>query len=111
MASPPPRVPPKFVPTLTTVLQQPSADNAPGVQPDVELAPPTSIAPFAPALADGGRPFAAFQNREEEQAALSPDGAFQLEEALLHRVLQRVDLSLEARLTDAVSAAPLSFAW
>jgi phytoene dehydrogenase-like protein len=31
--------------------------------------------------------------------------SFALEEHLLHRVLQRVDLSLEDRLSDAVSAA------
>ncbi|RYE64324.1 MAG: hypothetical protein EOO79_09885 [Oxalobacteraceae bacterium] len=37
--------------------------------------------------------------------ALSDDDAFRFEEGLVHRVLQRVDLSLEARLTDAVSAA------
>ncbi len=37
--------------------------------------------------------------------ALSDADAFSLEEQLMHRVLQRIDLSLEERLTDAVSAA------
>jgi hypothetical protein len=42
------------------------------------------------------------------QMALPPSAeavAFRLEEELLHRVLQRIDLSLEERLTDTVSAA------
>ena len=39
------------------------------------------------------------------QARLSEADAFRLEEQLLHRVLQRVDLSLEERVSDAVSAA------
>jgi hypothetical protein len=99
------RVPPRFVPTLTAVVEPmtllaPSADAA-GV-PEV-LAVPTP----APAV-ESQR---AFRSPAEEQAArmppalLSDDQAFQFEEGLLHRVLQRVDLSLEARLTDAVSAA------
>lgn len=37
--------------------------------------------------------------------ALSDADAFGLEEQLMHRVLQRIDLSLEERLSDAVSAA------
>lgn len=37
--------------------------------------------------------------------ALTDADAFRIEEELLHRVLQRVDLSLEERLTEAVSAA------
>ena len=36
---------------------------------------------------------------------ISEEDAFRLEEQLLHRVLQRVDLSLEERLTDTVSVA------
>ena len=39
------------------------------------------------------------------EAKLSEAEAFRLEEQLLHRVLQRVDLSLEERVSDAVSAA------
>lgn len=38
-------------------------------------------------------------------AALTDADAFRIEEDLLHRVLQRIDLSLEERLTEAVSAA------
>jgi len=36
---------------------------------------------------------------------VSEEEAFRLEDQLLHRVLQRIDLSLEERLTDTVSAA------
>ncbi len=96
------RAPPRFVPTLTAVVELPAVEP----ESEAEL-PPTPPAAVAPELSRS-----AFQSREEEAAALAPslltlsdDRAFRFEEALVHRVLQRVDLSLEARLTDAVSAA------
>jgi hypothetical protein len=66
----PSRLPPRFVPTLTEVI-----DTA---------VVPGSPAPSAPVLApavDAG-----------------------LEEAIVHRVMQRVDVSLERRLREAVAA-------
>jgi hypothetical protein len=85
------RTPPRFVPTLTTVLEIPEepasaeAHAAPGAstpQPD-----PASAVALPPSV------------------QLSQAEIVSLEEQLLHRVLQRVDLSLEERLSDAVSAA------
>ncbi|MGK6306465.1 hypothetical protein [Variovorax sp. DT-64] len=83
------RTPPRFVPTLTTVLEVP-AESAP-------LSPPTP----EPALAADPAKAVALG----PQALQSEADAFRVEEQLLHRVLQRVDLSLEERLSDTVSAA------
>lgn len=80
-----PRTPPRFVPTLTTVLE--------------EVAAPVPEAP-APAAPDPAQAVAL-----DARAQLSEEQIFGLEEQLLHRVLQRVDLSLEERVSDAVSAA------
>jgi hypothetical protein len=82
------RTPPRFVPTLTTVLEipaepaSPEPQAVPATQPD-----PASTMALPPA------------------AQLSQAEIVSLEEQLLHRVLQRVDLSLEERLSDTVSAA------
>jgi len=82
------RTPPRFVPTLTTVLEIPAEPASrepqavPATQPD-----PASTMALPPA------------------AQLSQAEIVSLEEQLLHRVLQRVDLSLEERLSDTVSAA------
>jgi hypothetical protein len=86
------RTPPKFVPTLTTVLDLPAEPvAAEAVKP-----PPSSPAPpVDPAEAVALPP--AEQRSDAE--------IVRLEEQLLHRVLQRVDLSLEERLSDTVSAA------
>lgn len=86
------RTPPRFVPTLTTVVEEPPARAAPAL-PEALAAVPTDR-PVQPVA----------------QAALLPLAqtdwdAFHLEEQLLHRVMQRIDLSLEERLTDTVSAA------
>jgi hypothetical protein len=83
------RTPPRFVPTLTTVLEDP-AESVPASQP---IAEPAVVADPSQAVALG------------PQALLSEVDAFRVEEQLLHRVLQRVDLSLEERLSDTVSAA------
>jgi hypothetical protein len=94
-----PRTPPRFVPTLTTVLElppEPPAGAGAAAKPAAEpAAEPAALAAVEPSQAIAlGR-----------QAQLSDADAFRLEEQLLHRVLQRVDLSLEERLSDAVSAA------
>jgi len=85
------RTPPRFVPTLTTVLELP-AEPAPVVEPMPE--------PAAAAIEEPSQAIAL-----DAQALLSEADAFRLEEQLLHRVLQRIDLSLEERLSDTVSAA------
>ena len=104
------RTPPRFVPTLTTVVE---------VQPEPPAAPPASAPAIAPAMApappgENGnmiedlhfRPLARLQPPAAGAAVqISEEDAFRLEEELLHRVLQRVDLSLEERLTDTVSTA------
>jgi hypothetical protein len=82
------RTPPRFVPTLTTVLEIPEEPAVP--EPQAALTPqpdPASAMALPPA------------------AQLSQAEIVSLEEQLLHRVLQRVDLSLEERLSDTVSAA------
>ena len=95
------RTPPRFVPTLTAVVELPAPEADFAAE-----APEDSGVALAPAESH-----AAFHSAEEEQAALMPalslsdDEAFSFEEGLVHRVLQRVDLALEARLTDTVSAA------
>lgn len=86
------RTPPRFVPTLTTVLEIP-AEPAGLANPESQAVPaahppdPASTMALPPA------------------AQLSQAEIVSLEEQLLHRVLQRVDLSLEERLSDTVSAA------
>ena len=82
------RTPPRFVPTLTTVLEIPEEPAIPEPQAAPTLQPdPASAMALPPA------------------AQLSQAEIVSLEEQLLHRVLQRVDLSLEERLSDTVSAA------
>ena len=103
------RNPPRFVPTLTTVVDMHAQVEAPA--PTRTPAPASTPAPMpAPPPAVAQRPASAPETRPpapEPLRARSPideAGAFRLEEELLHRVLQRVDLSLEERLTEVVSA-------
>ncbi|SCK54842.1 hypothetical protein VAR608DRAFT_5624 [Variovorax sp. HW608] len=93
------RTPPRFVPTLTTVFE-PSQDDTPPVSPAL-IAPSDTPSTAPPATA--AEPSRAVALSPE--ARISEAEAFRLEEQLLHRVLQRVDLSLEERVSDAVSAA------
>lgn len=69
--SPPPRLPPRFVPVLTEVVDA------------VPAAPVSEAVPLAPAAAEA------------------------LEDQLLHRVMQRVDVVLERNLQDAVASMVL----
>lgn len=90
------RTPPRFVPTLTAVVE---VDEPVAPVEAVQEAPPASEQTAA-AAEPPASPVA--------QVAVPPQfevEAFRFEEQLLHRVLQRIDLSLEERLTDAVSAA------
>jgi hypothetical protein len=77
------RPPPRFVPTLTTVVELPAEPVPAREAPAVDPAQAVALSP---------------------QAMLSDADLFRLEEQLLHRVLQRVDLSMEERLSDTVSA-------
>ena len=86
------RTPPRFVPTLTTVL------DLPAEPPAAEAATPASAPP--PPAVDPAEAVALPPAEQRSEAEI-----VRLEEQLLHRVLQRVDLSLEERVSDAVSAA------
>lgn len=88
------RTPPRFVPTLTTVLDLPAEPVA------AETGKPPSPA-STPALPVDPAEAVALPPAEQRSDA----EIVRLEEQLLHRVLQRVDLSLEERLSDTVSAA------
>ena len=94
----PARVPPRFVPTLTAVVDPLRPDEA---QPAVQQEAPPPPAEPASAPVEAAAPAAA----PASMVALDDADAFRLEEELLHRVLQRIDLSLEERLTEVVSAA------
>lgn len=127
-----PRVPPRFVPTLTTVLEPlaplvPSEPVTPmliesAAEPEVavtvapvEPAPPPVVLPPAPVVHKSPELAAPpdAPDRPDLRHAIALDPAtrfsemerFALEEQLMHRVMQRVDLQLEERLSDVVAAA------
>jgi hypothetical protein len=88
------RTPPRFVPTLTTVLDLPAEPVAAEAgKPPVPASAPAPPVDLAEAVA-----LPPAEQRSDAEIV-------RLEEQLLHRVLQRVDLSLEERLSDTVSAA------
>jgi len=95
-----PRTPPRFVPTLTTVFEA-----VPETVPQPEAEPPAPAAARARAADAGLPPAYAHAVALTPEVRVSEAEALRLEEQLLHRVLQRVDLSLEERVSDAVSAA------
>jgi len=108
----PPRTPPRFVPTLTEVVQGaavPPASPVPahGAGVPASLArPPAPAAPVSPAPA----PVAAFAAPPKAPVApVAPAApvALQLpegfEEHLVHRVMQRVDVELDLRLREAIA--------
>ncbi len=79
--SQPPRTPPRFVPTLTEVVQDhvpPARQSPPGPLVSEQPAPEPAVAPMA---------------------AVSPG----FEEYVVHRVMQRVDSILERQLNEAIS--------
>jgi len=95
MASPT-RTPPRFVPPLTTVLDLP-AEPVAAHSPSTDHAGADADAPAMPDPAQAVALPPAVQRSEAD--------IVRLEEQLLHRVLQRVDFSLEERLSDTVAAA------
>ena len=101
------RTPPRFVPTLTTVVEVPAEPEAPPAAETPRAAPnpPSAPPPMLDDLLPRAAPVAGPEPQPGKALRLSDEDAFRLEEELLHRVLQRVDLSLEERLTDTVSTA------
>lgn len=91
MTSPTSRVPPRFVPTLTEVVHVPVPPPVPVSETVHEAAAMGSAAVAAPHVG--------VSNPSSAAAAL-PDG---IEEIIIHRVMQRVDLSLDQRLRDAIA--------
>ena len=80
-----PRTPPRFVPTLTTVIEPAAGDDGIAVEPpDARTTMALDLDPVS-------------QRTNEENVAL--------EEELMHRVLERVDASLENEISDVVAAA------
>ena len=91
---------PRFVPTLTAVRRAAAAIAAAGAAGRRRRQRRRE----SQARVRGSRQRASAPQRVPTSCGRWTD-AFRLEEQLLHRVLQRVDLSLEERLSDAVSAA------
>ena len=122
------RTPPRFVPTLTAVVEIPpelptvntpaaaatASTSTPPIAGDSDSSAAAASGNMIEDLGFGPPPVAARAPLPATLSAgtagatamvVSEEDAFRLEEQLLHRVLQRVDLSLEERLTDSVSAA------
>ncbi len=83
-----PRVPPRFVPTLTEVV-----DPVRAAAPVAHAGLPQSLPPA--------------YEVPPSRATLDSAAMEQLEDQILHRVMQRVDLSLERRLREAVATMVL----
>lgn len=113
MATSTPRVPPKFVPTLTEVVQAPVAGAprpaAAPVMPQASPRPATHpIAPVRaapasvverPPVMPAAVPSPAAAS-PQQPATRMPDG---IEEYMIHRVMQRVDVVLDQRLREAIA--------
>jgi len=125
-----PRVPPRFVPTLTEVVQDAAAERA-GPSPS-SLSPLPSPSPSTGSMAGLHAPSAVSRPAVPGAAALRPDAptprahssapskgsatqvpppepvhsvlSKDFEELLVHRVMQRVDVSLDIRLRGAIAA-------
>ncbi len=110
---PPAGQPPRFVPTLTEVVQidaMASEAQPAAVLPAAALPPPPSAAllqvPPRPA-AQAGSPVALTPNPQPLEPTAQPtlpalpDG---IEEYIVHRVMQRVDVVLDHRLREAIAA-------
>jgi hypothetical protein len=92
------------VPTLTTVLE-PASEEVPQAPSPAAAANAAAGSATPAAAAAGAAAPAAHSVALDPEAKISEADAFRLEEQLLHRVLQRVDLSLEERVSDAVAGA------
>ncbi len=117
----PPKQPPRFVPTLTDVVQVTEGAAAagsplPGVQAPapvpVPAAPPAAVVPAlapCPAMPPAGEPAAAApvpaapsSSPSPSQSAPAPDFSG-IEEVVIHRIIQRVDVVLDQRLREAIA--------
>lgn len=124
MSVPPtPRVPPRFVPTLTEVVQEGTAAQAPALPAAAtrtHFAAPLSDAqaplaratPAASPIKPADPPNAAFVGGSGavQRTAVTEPGhpprpvlSKDFEELLVHRVMQRVDISLDIRLRGAIA--------
>lgn len=90
-----PRVPPRFVPTLTEVVHAPDA-----LPISVPPAHQVSNAAVAVPLQSGGEKGEDLVTTTPPQPGTSPQG---LEECMVHRVMQRVDVMLDQKLHDAIA--------
>jgi len=125
-----PRVPPRFVPTLTEVVQDAAAERAGPSPSSLSLSP--SPSPSTGSVAGLHAPSAVSRPAVPGAAALRPDAptprahssapskgsatqvpppepvhsvlSKDFEELLVHRVMQRVDVSLDIRLRGAIAA-------
>ena len=93
--STPPRLPPRFVPTLTDVVHLPEGAQSPAPRDVGEAAPQGDPAPTVPVV-----PVVASPDRGWPDGTL-PDG---IEEYVVHRLMQRVDLVLDQQLREAIAA-------
>ncbi|MFD2298148.1 hypothetical protein QRO11_13340 [Paracidovorax citrulli] len=84
----PPKQPPRFVPTLTDVVRVPEA-GVPGPAPASPA--PASPVPAAPSSSSPSSP-----------PAPAPDFSG-IEEVVIHRIIQRVDVVLDQRLREAIA--------
>lgn len=87
----PPKKPPRFVPTLTDVVVLPEAAQL--VAAKAGEAPPAQVLPAAVPLPD-------VENAAGAAARHLPDD---IEEYVVHRLMQRVDLVLDQRLREAIA--------
>ena len=92
-----PKMPPRFVPTLTDVVQVPG-NAAPALSNAVQEQPAAPV-PQVPAVPEPAASQAA------PPAALDLSGALPhgIEELVVHRVMQRVDVVLDQRLREAIA--------
>ncbi|CAM3511275.1 hypothetical protein [Paracidovorax anthurii] len=106
MAAQPPKTPPRFVPTLTDVVQV--ADGRPPVvgQPPWRGASGAAVAPAAP-RPEPERPVPRQPVVPAPAVAAEPKAAMPdlagIEEVVIHRIIQRVDVVLDQRLREAIA--------
>lgn len=111
----PPRVPPRFVPTLTEVVVPTVALETPqpvreedavalGMLPELAPSPPHTFAPTSTPTFGANAGSEAVHADPVQAATLAAEA---LEDQIIHRVMQRVDLSLERRLQEAIATMVL----
>lgn len=98
MTTAPPKTPPRFVPTLTDVVQVPGTAQFAGTK-----AVPPQEAAAAPVAADADAAPEALRLTPDDSAHAHSDLPEGLEEHVVHRVMQRVDLVLDQRLREAIA--------